>query len=113
MSEAVATLSDLDLLHEAIYGERGDEQKHIAEHGLAWVSLMLRKNHDYGGAVWQPPVLLPMLEAGDAIRVRMGDKIERLKSLWGGRISEVSDESIDDTIRDLGAYCLLYLARPK
>jgi hypothetical protein len=41
-----------------------------------------------------------------------------LGSLPGGPIGvalgiEYRDESIEDTIKDLGAYCLLWLARPK
>jgi len=110
---ATATLSDIDHLHEAIYGERGEEQKRIALHGLAWLTLMLRKNQDYGGEVWKPPTLCPQMRPGQAILVRMGDKISRLRSLLGKSDSPlVADESIDDTIRDLGAYCLLYLTRP-
>lgn len=112
--DAVCTLGDVDHFHEALYGNRGDEQRRIAEHGLAWLTLMLRKNQDYGGEVWKPPVLCPDMDAGAAILVRMGDKISRLRSLMGNKQGPaVSDESIDDTIRDLGAYCLLYLARPQ
>lgn len=113
MSEATVTLTDIDELQEALYGERGVEQNRIAETGLAWILTMLHKNHDYGGEVWNAPVLCPQMNASDAILVRMGDKVSRLRSLIGKPESAQVAESLEDTIGDLGAYCLLYLARPK
>lgn len=98
----------------ALRGERGDDQKRIAETAVAWTELLLRKNQDYGSSAWQHPLLAPTLPVGMAIRVRMSDKISRLMTLLaGGGPSRVSDETIDDTLRDLGAYCLLYLSRPQ
>jgi hypothetical protein len=97
---------------DSLDGDRGVDQKRIAETGIYWIALILAKNKDYGGSIWEIPVLTPNLSAGDAILVRMSDKIERINSLMQ-RPAEVKDESLDDTIRDLGAYCLLYLARPK
>ena len=41
----------------------------------------------------------------------MTDKVERLTTLLAGNSAMVA-ESIPDTIRDLGAYCLLWLAKP-
>lgn len=102
---------ELDLIGTALNGDRGPEQQAIAEEGVKWVSILLRKNADYGGSAWKPPILAPECSASTAIRVRMSDKIERIVSLLS-REAEVTDESIDDTLRDLGAYCLLELSRP-
>lgn len=114
MSKEETNIStDFDELLLALHGEPSDEQRRIAERGLGWVSLLLRKNRDYGGSAWQPAEFVPQLEPGSVILVRMGDKIARLRRLLSGQSASIKDESVDDTIRDLGAYCLLYLARPK
>ena len=99
-------------LFAALTGERGDDQKRIAEVVVAWGDLLLSKNSDYGSSAWKQPVLAPGLDADAAMRVRMSDKIERISSLLQKGSAEV-DESIEDTIKDLGAYCLLWLARPQ
>lgn len=104
-------LIDLAVIQDASDGERGVHQKLIADETLRWGSLMLRKNADYGGAVWGRPLLAPECDPGVAIRVRMSDKVSRLVALLT-REAEIKDESVDDTLRDLGAYCLLELARP-
>lgn len=97
-------------IEQARYGHRGADQQRIAEIGLKWIVLLLRKNADYGSSVWLTPILAPDTNPGVAIRVRMSDKIQRLQRLLAGNEPEVN-ESIEDTIKDLGAYCLLYLAR--
>ncbi len=53
------------------------------------------------------------MNPGDAILVRMHDKINRIRQLIASGETHVTDESLRDTIGDLGAYCLLYLARPE
>jgi hypothetical protein len=105
------TIIDKAILDDALAGNRGEGQAAIAGEVVRWGALMLRKNRDYGGAVWERPMLAPDCDPGVAIRVRMSDKLSRLISLLQ-RPAEVADESIDDTLRDLGAYCLLELARP-
>ena len=94
-----------ELILNALNGGRGEQQQLIAEVGLAWVSTLLRKNHDYGGSVFKSPLLSPSLSPLSAIDVRLSDKIERIQTLLT-KNSEV-DESVDDTFTDLGAYCLL------
>lgn len=88
------------------------DQLRIAKLGLEWLDLLLRKNSDYGSSVWKAPLLAPELHSSDAILVRMTDKINRLISLKGQK-GLVPFESYEDTMRDLGAYCLLWLARPE
>jgi hypothetical protein len=102
---------------DSLASVRGPDQQRIAEVGLEWITLLLKKNSDYGSSVWKTPILAPDCDAGMAIRVRMSDKINRLVSLLNNTIVNSDtrpeiDESIDDTLRDLGAYCLLELARP-
>lgn len=88
-----------------------EDQRRIAEIGLEWIATLLAKNQDYGGSAWQAPALKPSLSTGDAILVRMSDKVSRIASL-STQEAQV-DESLEDTIKDLGAYALLWLARPE
>lgn len=88
-----------------------EDQRRIAQVGLEFVATLLAKNADYGSSVWNAPVLKPTLDTGDAILVRMSDKVARIASL-SVKDAEVS-ESLEDTIKDLGAYALLWLARPR
>lgn len=100
-----------DIVQDALTGARGGDQKRIAEAGRDFIETLLRKNKDYGSSVWQRPILVPDLDIGDVILVRMGDKINRIQTLLK-QPPEVADESLRDTVKDLGAYCLLWLARP-
>lgn len=106
-----AIVDDHSILHDALTGKRGEDQAAIAQEVVKWGAMLLRKNKDYGSSVWESPLLAPYCDPAIAVRVRMSDKINRLIALYS-RPPEVVDESIDDTIRDLGAYCLLELARP-
>jgi len=112
-------MKSLEELYDALTGKRGEDQRRIAETGLSWLGTLLHKNADYGSSAWKPPVLKPEMNSGDAILVRMSDKIERLSKLAApssnGKSTkpEVADERYEDTISDLGSYCLLWLARPK
>lgn len=67
------------------------------------------KNHDYGYAVFLKPMLAEDTSIDQAIRVRMGDKIQRLTNLQS-KDTKVTDESINDTLRDLSGYATLLLA---
>lgn len=98
----------LDNVSNALANQHGEDQKLIAEVGIEWLDLLLRKNRDYGSSVFNPPILAPDCLISSAIRVRMSDKIARLNNLFANPKPSI-DESIDDTIRDLGAYCLLLL----
>lgn len=89
------------------------DQSRLSRVGLRWLDTMMRKNEDYGSAVWKTPVLCPGLPPGESIMVRMSDKISRIESIRSGKEVLVEDEPLDVTIEDLGVYCVLYLARPK
>lgn len=100
---------NLDLLKEALYNRRGVYQSAIARAGLGLIAKLLRKNHDYGGSVFEPPILAPSMKPEEALRVRMSDKIKRVQTLLQVK-SEVTDESIVDTLHDLGGYIILDMA---
>lgn len=98
---------------KAIQGDYGFDQIKIVETGLDFVTTILRKNRNYGSSVFKLPILARKGESIDyAIRSRLSDKIERLISLLQGE-EDLVGESLDDTITDCGAYCLLWLIQRK
>jgi hypothetical protein len=65
--------------------------------------LYAKKNHDYGDSFAQS-----FREEGMAmVRIRLGDKFNRLKALTRGGEQKVSDESIRDTLIDLANYAIM------
>lgn len=101
----------MNAIAAALSGGRGHDQQRLAAEGVKWVKMLLDKNQDYGSSVWQAPSLVPGCSSGIGILVRIGDKIARLKQLQANPAT-CYDESFEDTLRDLGGYCLLYFARP-
>ncbi len=99
-----------DRINQALSSGNAD-QRRIAQVGLDFVSTLLAKNHDYGGSAWKPPILKPDLSSGAAILVRMSDKVERIGKL--ATSAAQVEESLVDTVKDLGAYSILWLARPE
>ena len=75
----------------------------------------LKKNLAYGSTVFTPCVLASECPLDVAIRVRMSDKINRLKTLLADPTKNlIDDEAVEDTMRDLGTYAFLCLiARAK
>ena len=72
--------------------------------------LLTKKNGDYGNSVFLPPPLAADISADKAILIRMGDKIQRLMSISRKKDYSVSDETFDDTLKDLAGYIILYFA---
>mgnify|MGYP000235322989 CR=1 FL=1 len=107
------TISPPDAISEALNGNWGDDQQRIAEAGVEWLYMLLRKNMDYGSAVWKGSPLAPHLSPGDTILVRIGDKIARLESLANSDQPAQVQESFEDTLKDLAGYVLLWLSRPE
>lgn len=103
-------------IQRAVFGDN-PSQVAIAQEGMTWVDVLLRKNLDYGDSVFQVGDFSPDVPCDAAIRVRMGDKTSRLRTLLkkvtsSGSLADATghvDESVEDTVRDLGAYCLLLL----
>ena len=66
-------------------------------------ALYAKKNHDYGDSFH-----LSFVEEGMAMaRIRLGDKLNRFKTLSRNSKQEVSDESIRDTLIDLANYAIM------
>lgn len=66
---------------------------------------LVAKNHDYGNAFAES-----IEEYGNVVMcIRIGDKLNRLKTLVKGQEQQVSDESINDTLMDLAGYAILSL----
>ena len=66
-------------------------------------SIYAKKNHDYGDSFH-----ISFLEEGMAMpRIRLGDKLNRFKTLSRGKNQEVNDESIRDTLIDLANYAIM------
>lgn len=68
------------------------------------IRIFKKKNHDYGNSFEQS-----LNEEGlAASRIRMGDKWNRFKTLSKPKTeAKVNDESLRDTLIDLGVYCIL------
>ena len=65
--------------------------------------LYAKKNHDYGDSFHQT-----FVEEGMAMaRIRLGDKLNRFKTLSRGNEQKVNDESIRDTLIDLANYAIM------
>ena len=107
----VTGTQDQQLVESALKGQLGPSQQRIAEVGLDWIATLIKKNTDYGDSAWTEPVLALNLPPKQAILVRMSDKINRLKAL--SQKEALVEESYNDTMKDLGAYALLYLAAPE
>lgn len=105
-------MNDQEVIRAALNGQ-DEAQRRIAIEGIAWLATLLKKNSDYGSSAWNPPALHTSLSPGDAILVRMSDKVARIANLNRPGQAASIKESIEDTIRDLGGYCLLWLIRPK
>lgn len=102
---------NLVTLLEALLGRRDVDQQRIATVGLQVVSTLLRKNADYGSSVFKSPIMAKHLDPGTGILVRLSDKVERFSNL-SDKEGEI-DESLDDTLKDMAGYAILYIARPQ
>ena len=98
-----------DVIQDAIRSENND-QREIAEQGLAFIAELLQKNEDYGSSVFDAGPLTPDLDACTLIRVRMNDKIARIAHLVqdeDGNARVATYEPLTDSIKDLAGYCML------
>ena len=69
------------------------------------IALHEKKNKDYGGAFYDS-----MSKFGvTALMIRLNDKLERLESLFKNGKAEVTDESFEDTLRDIACYAIMGL----
>lgn len=85
-----------------------EKEHQIKVNAFEDVTLQLRniydaKNRDYGDSFSQS-----FKEEGMAmVRIRLGDKLNRLKNLTRGAKQQVKDESVRDTLLDLANYAIM------
>ena len=73
--------------------------------------LLKRKNADYGDSFSEAPYLLPNLTTNASAYIRLSDKFHRLRTLLNlDKQDRQTDESLEDTLRDVAGYCVLLLA---
>lgn len=70
-----------------------------------YLTTFVKKNYDYGDSFFESIHLFGVI----ASTIRIGDKINRLISLTSGKVQKIKDESILDTIMDIGVYALMTL----
>jgi len=70
-----------------------------------YLTTFVKKNYDYGDSFFESIHLFGVI----ASTIRIGDKINRLTSLTSGKVQKIKDESILDTIMDIGVYALMTL----
>lgn len=87
--ERIAHMNDQVARHQAVC----DELNKLYE----------RKNHDYGDSFHK----MFMEEGMGMCRIRLGDKLNRFKTLSKGQHQQVTDESIRDTLLDLANYAIM------
>lgn len=92
----------VESVHSAL-GLKTAASKEFIRVALANAILMDEKQQDYG-----PGNIAGFGTFG--VLVRMNDKVERLKNLFGkGRKRRAINESIEDTLRDIGNYAVIAL----
>lgn len=69
------------------------------------IALHERKNKDYSGAFDKSMNKFGVV----SLLIRLNDKFERLESLFKNGKAEVSDESFEDTLRDIACYAIMGL----
>ena len=84
-----------------------EDQKEIWNFFEGARALIIKKNSDYGSSAFTPPLLAPHVSTGDGILTRMSDKVKRLINLLSGAKAQIN-ESVIETVFDLGAYCFFY-----
>lgn len=69
------------------------------------IKLHRRKNADYGGAFYYTMGKFGII----SLLIRLDDKLSRLISVVKNGRNEVTDESIEDTLKDLASYAIMGL----
>lgn len=82
-----------------------EDVNHFTNKAVECIELYAKKNHDYGNSFEKG-----CNDIGQAYAIgRLYDKMNRLVNVSRSE-SEVKDESIEDTLKDLACYSLMYLA---
>jgi hypothetical protein len=105
---AAAIDKNWETIAEALAGDNQD-QREIAFIGLSMVAVMVEKNRDYGSSVFQIGTVSPDVTPEQGLRVRLGDKLSRLRNLISKPGNQRVNESLLDTGQDASAYLLLWV----
>ena len=82
-----------------------EDVEHFSNKAKECIELYAKKNHDYGNSFEKG-----CNDIGQAYAIgRLYDKMNRLVNVSRSE-SEVKDESVEDTLKDLACYSLMYLA---
>lgn len=71
-------------------------------------TMLIQKNKSYGSSAIDPIRIFSKMDAVEQLKVRMDDKLSRL-----ARGTSLSNESMDDTVRDLVGYLFIYLMQTR
>lgn len=98
---------NLSLIVAKLTKPDNQQQQQIIISGLTILSQLVRKNMDYQGSAFTPPILMPKTSPIVAMCCRASDKIARLANLLSGTRKQVESETVLDTIGDLAGYATL------
>lgn len=98
---------NLSLIVAKLTKPDNQQQQQIIISGLTILSQLVRKNMDYQGSAFTPPILMPKTSPIVAMCCRASDKIARLANLLSGTPKQVESETVLDTIGDLAGYSVL------
>lgn len=98
---------NLSLIVAKLTKPDNQQQQQIIISGLTILSQLVRKNMDYQGSAFTPPILMPKTSPIVAMCCRASDKIARLANLLSGNRKQVESETVLDTIGDLAGYSVL------
>lgn len=98
---------NLSLIVAKLTKPDNQQQQQIIVSGLTILSQLVRKNMDYQGSAFTPPILMPKTSPIVAMCCRASDKIARLANLLSGNRKQVESETVLDTIGDLAGYSVL------
>ena len=98
---------NLSLIVAKLTNPDNQQQQQIIVSGLTILSQLVRKNMDYQGSAFTPPILMPKTSPIVAMCCRASDKIARLANLLSGTRKQVESETVLDTIGDLAGYSVL------
>lgn len=98
---------NLSLIVTKLTKPDNQQQQQIIVSGLTILSQLVRKNMDYQGSAFTPPILMPKTSPIVAMCCRASDKIARLANLLSGTRKQVESETVLDTIGDLAGYSVL------
>jgi hypothetical protein len=106
-------LKKINRIQHALTGANGPSQQMIARVGIEMVDLLLRNNSDYGNSAFESPVLAPDASAELGLRVRLSDKIKRLRNMLANPDQMQVDEPRSQTWQDFVGYSILLIVEER